>query len=61
MLKRALEAGVPFAWVTGDAVYGSDRKLRLWLERAGIPHVLAIRSNGEAVGLDGPGPVSGAG
>ena len=45
MLERALESGVPFGWVTGDEVYGSDRNLRLWLEREGIPHVLAIRSN----------------
>ena len=44
MLKRALESGVPFGWVAGDEV-GNDRKLRLWLEREGIPHVLAIRSN----------------
>ena len=45
MLKRALESGVPFGWVAGDEVYGNDRKLRLWLEREGIPHVLAVRSN----------------
>ncbi len=45
MLERAVESGVPFSWVTGDAVYGSDRNLRLWLERAEIPHVLAIKSN----------------
>ena len=45
MLERALESGVPFGWVTGDEVYGSDRNLRLWLERQGIPHVLAIKSN----------------
>ena len=45
MLKRALESGVPFGWVAGDEVYGNDRKLRRWLEREGIPHVLAIRSN----------------
>ena len=45
MLERALESGVPFGWVAGDEVYGNDRKLRLWLEREGIPHVLAIRSN----------------
>ena len=41
MLERAVEAGVPFSWVTGDEVYGSDR--RLWLEGEGIPHVLASR------------------
>ena len=45
MLERALEAGVPFAWVTGDAVYGSDRRLRMWLEQKGMSHVLAIKSN----------------
>jgi SRSO17 transposase len=32
MLARAREAGVPAAWVTGDAVYGNDRRLRIWLE-----------------------------
>ena len=45
MLERALEAGVPFAWVTGDAVYGSDRRLRMWLDQKGMSHVLAIKSN----------------
>ena len=45
MLERALESGVPFSWFTGDEVYGSGRKLRLWLEREGIPHVMAIKSN----------------
>ena len=45
MLERAVESGIPFGWVTGDEVYGSDRNLRRWLEREGIPHVLAIKSN----------------
>ena len=45
MLERAVESGVPFSWVTGDEIYGSDCDLRLWLERAGIPHLLAIKSN----------------
>ena len=45
MLERAVESGIPFGWVTGDAVYGSDRNLRRWLEEEGIPHVLAIKSN----------------
>ena len=43
MLERALESGVPFGWVAGDEVYGSDRNLRLWLEREGLSHVLAIK------------------
>ena len=45
MLERVVESGIPFGWVTGDEVYGSDRNLRRWLEREGIPHVLAIKSN----------------
>ena len=44
MLQRAVESGVSFAWVAGDEVYGYDRKLRLWLERLDVPHVLAIKS-----------------
>lgn len=45
MLQRAMEAGVPSSWVTGDEVYGSDRRLRVCLEQQEMPHVLAIRSN----------------
>ncbi|MCX6023254.1 MAG: IS701 family transposase [Chloroflexi bacterium] len=43
MLERALGAGAPAAWVTGDAVYGSDEALRGWLERRRQPYVLAVR------------------
>jgi SRSO17 transposase len=42
MLERALEAGMPAAWVTGDAVYGGDRRLRIWLEEREQPFVLEI-------------------
>ncbi len=45
MLQRAVEEAVPFTWVTGDEVYGSDRSLRVWLEQQAVPHVLAIKSN----------------
>ncbi len=45
MLGRALDAGVPVAWVTGDEVYGGDRSLRLFLEERRQPFVLAVRSN----------------
>jgi len=45
MLARALTAGVRVAWITGDAVYGSDPDLRRWLEEQGQPYVLAVRSN----------------
>ena len=44
MIARAIAAGVPFAWVLGDEVYGSDRRLRLELEQQESPFVLAIRS-----------------
>ena len=40
-----MECRVPFRWVAGDTIYGSDRKLRRWLEQGEIPHVLAIKSN----------------
>ena len=45
MLDRAVESEVPFGWVAGDEVYANDRNLRLWLEREGIPHVLAIKKS----------------
>jgi SRSO17 transposase len=45
MLERVLAAGVPAAWVTGDEVYGKDRRLRMWLESQQQPFVLAIASN----------------
>ena len=45
MLERAVDSGVPFGWFTGGEVYGSDRNLRLWLERREIPHVLAVKTN----------------
>jgi SRSO17 transposase len=45
MLERALEAGIPAAWVTGDEVYGSAGKLRHALEERGQGYVLAVRSN----------------
>lgn len=45
MIARAVEAKVPFLWVTGDAVYGNDRRLRVWLEEQDIFHVLAVAAN----------------
>jgi SRSO17 transposase len=45
MLARALDAGVPTAWVTADAVYGGDGRLRRWLEEQGVAHVLAVNCN----------------
>ena len=45
MIARAIATEVPFAWVLGDEVYGSDRRLRIDLEQQERPFVLAIRSN----------------
>ena len=56
MLERALESGVPFGWVAGDEVYGSGRNLRLWLEREGLSHVLAIKRNEKLWALTEKGP-----
>src|SRR3712207_5646385 len=42
MLTRALCAGVPARWVTGDEVYGNDPGLRAECEAQRIGYVLAI-------------------
>jgi hypothetical protein len=42
MLIRALDAGVPAAWVAGDEVYGANPKLRTALEARGIGYVLVV-------------------
>ncbi|WP_448193000.1 IS701 family transposase [Azospirillum sp. sgz301742] len=44
MLERALDAGVPCAWVAADSVYGADSALRHALERRRIGYVLAVTS-----------------
>jgi SRSO17 transposase len=45
MIARALDAGMPSAWVTGDTIYGSDRRLRMFLEQRQQPFVLAVPKN----------------
>jgi SRSO17 transposase len=44
MLERAFEADVPARWVVGDAVYGSDGKLRRALEARQQAYALAVKS-----------------
>jgi SRSO17 transposase len=44
MVARALDAGVPAAWVVADEVYGGDRTFRGPLEARGQAYVLAVRS-----------------
>jgi SRSO17 transposase len=51
MLARTLAAGVPARWVTGDSVYGNDRRRRMWLEAQPQAYVLGV-SGQESVWLD---------
>jgi SRSO17 transposase len=45
MLARAIDAGVPAAWVTADEAYGKDCKFRSWLEDRRIGYVVAVPCN----------------
>jgi SRSO17 transposase len=42
MLERTFGAGVAFAFITGDSVYGDNRPLRQWLEQRKQAYVLAV-------------------
>jgi SRSO17 transposase len=42
MLEQAFQTGVSATWVTGDSVYGDDRRLRMWLEAQERAYVLAV-------------------
>ncbi len=44
MLKRALDAGVPAGWVTGDSVYGGTYQLRQDLVARQLRYVLGVTS-----------------
>lgn len=52
MIERAVEADVPFGWVTADELYGQDTKFRLWLETADIPHVVAVPKSAMVVSTE---------
>lgn len=61
MLARALDAGVPAGWVTGDEVYGQHSKLRMMLEERQMPYVLAVPVNQRVIatiGGEGAGKVA---
>ena len=45
MIGRALDAGTPAAWVTGDEVYGADPGLRGDLERRWAGYALAVATS----------------
>jgi SRSO17 transposase len=54
MLARALDAGVPASWVTGDEVDGADPKLRAFLEGRSIGYVLAVARDHPVVAAGDP-------
>ena len=45
MISRAVQAGVPAAWVAGDEVYGADPQLRRTVREHGIGYVLQVAAN----------------
>ncbi|WP_430981041.1 IS701 family transposase [Streptomyces luteoverticillatus] len=45
MLNRAMEAGVPFAWVTADEAYGQSKSLRWWMEQRAVRHVMCVKTS----------------
>lgn len=42
MIKRAYENGIPFAWVTGDSVYGADSRIQKYLEEKDKKYMFAV-------------------
>ena len=40
--NRTCAAGTSARWITGDSVYGDDRRLRVWLESQPQAYVLAV-------------------
>ena len=52
MIQRALDAKVPFGWVTADELYGQDTKFRLWLGSRGVAHVVAVPKNAMVVSME---------
>ena len=55
MIERAMQHGVPFAWVSGDTVYGGDPAFRQWLEDRQVSFVLAVAKDDRL--WDGDRPV----
>jgi SRSO17 transposase len=45
MINRAVQAGVPAAWVAGDEVYGADPTLRATVRGHGLGYALQIAAN----------------
>jgi len=58
MITRAIEAGVPFAWVAADSVYGVG-EIEVALRRAGKGYVLGVGSSSQFNSWIGKPAVSG--
>ena len=58
MIERAISAGVPFAWVAADSVYGVGG-VEMALRRAGKGYVLGVASTTRFNSWDKPESVSG--
>src|SRR5262249_57857535 len=56
MIARALDAGTPAAWVTGDEVYGADPGLRADLEARQTGYVLAVAASHQVATAARPRP-----
>jgi SRSO17 transposase len=52
MIARALEADLPFGWVTADEAYGQVGRLRSWLEEHDLAHVLAVPKSQMVISMD---------
>lgn len=55
MIGRAIDAGVPFSWVSADEAYGQVKYLRVWLEAHDAAYVLATKRNDMMITTDGRG------
>jgi SRSO17 transposase len=58
MIARAIAAGVPFAWVTADTVYGTG-EVEIALRRAGKGYVLGVSATSQFNSWGAKPPVAG--
>jgi SRSO17 transposase len=58
MVERAIAAGVPFAWVVGDSIYGVS-EVETPLRRAGKGYALGVNSNSQFNSWGTKPPVAG--
>jgi SRSO17 transposase len=58
MIERAIAAGVPFAWVVGDSIYGVS-EVAMALRRAGKGYVLGVAATSQFNSWGSKPPVAG--